>query len=324
MKEHVSRFFFAVLLAVAASGNSARAQTALTLPEASQAAQVKQRVGVTDITINYARPLVSGRKVWGGLVPLGEVWRAGANENTTIEFSTPVQVEGKPLPAGKYGLHMIPRTDSWTIIFSKMAEAWGSYTYDEKEDALRVDVKPRENAMEEALEYEFEELKADSAVVLMKWEKIAVPFRVSVTDADAVLPHIRAELRGHAAYEWQKLFEAANYCLSKKINLEEALKWADQSIRLEERFENLNVKAEILKALNKRRKRRRRRRALSKKRMRRSSTHLRGACSRRRKTPRRWRCSRSWRSVSRNMSSGISRRRGSSRPRVISPARRSR
>lgn len=236
---------------VALSVTTMSAQTALGLPEASQAAIVKQRVGITHITITYSRPLVNGRKVWGALVPMGEVWRAGANANTTIEFSTPVQVEGKPLPAGKYGLHMIPKADWWTIIFSKMAVAWGSYTYDQKEDALRVEVEPREHAMEEALEFEFEELKPDSAVVLMKWEKLAVPFRVSVTDADAVLPHIRDELRGHAAYEWEKLYEAAQYCLSKKTNLEEALKWAEQSIRLEERFENLNTKADILKALNK-------------------------------------------------------------------------
>ena len=247
MKHH----FLPALALIAVSVINVSAQTALTLPEASQPAMVKQRVGVTDITITYARPLVNARKVWGGLVPMGEVWRAGANANTTIEFSTAVQIEGKPLPAGKYGLHTIPKADSWTIIFSKMAEAWGSYTYDEKEDALRVEVKPREGPMEEALEFEFEELKPDSTVVVLKWEKLAVPFRVAVTDADAVIPHIRNELRGHAAYEWQKLYEAAQYCLTKKINLDEALKWAEQSIRLEERYENLMVKADILKALNK-------------------------------------------------------------------------
>jgi tetratricopeptide (TPR) repeat protein len=243
--------FISVLALVAASLINVSAQTALTLPDASQQAMVKQRVGVTDITITYARPLVNARKVWGGLVPMGEVWRAGANANTTIEFSTAVQIEGKPLAAGKYGLHTIPKADSWTIIFSKMAAAWGSYTYDEKEDALRVEVKTREGPMEEALEFEFDELKSDSVVVLLKWEKLVVPFRVAATDADAVIPHIRNELRGHAAYEWQKLYEAAQYCLTKKINLEEALKWAEQSIRLEERFENLMAKSEILKALNK-------------------------------------------------------------------------
>lgn len=227
-----------------------RGQGALDLPEASQKAAVKQRVGVTDTTIEYHRPVVNGRKVWGGLVPMGEVWRAGANQNTTIEFSTPVSVEGKPLPAGRYGLHMIPTADSWTIILSKMADAWGSYTYTEAEDALRVTVKPRENAMEEALEYEFEDVKPDSAVVLLKWEKLAVPFKVSVTDAETTLPIIRTQLRGRAKWQWDAQLEAAQYCLTKKINLDEALTWANQSIQLEERFENLNTKADLLKGLN--------------------------------------------------------------------------
>src|SRR5690349_6243086 len=157
-----------------------QSQTALNLPMTSQAAQVKQRVGVTDITVTYHRPTVNGRKIWGGLVPMGQVWRAGANENTTIEFSTPVSIEGKPLAACTYGLHMIPNADNWTVIFSKMAVAWGSYTYNQSEDALRVDVKPHPIEMEEALEYEFEDLKPDSVTVTMKWEKVAVPFRVSV------------------------------------------------------------------------------------------------------------------------------------------------
>src|SRR5207247_11465180 len=114
----------ALVLCLASRANS---QTDLDLPLASQAAQVKQRVGVTDITITYHRPLVNGRKIWGGLVPFGQVWRAGANENTTIEFSDPVSVEGQPLAKGTYGLHMIPNPDSWTVIFSKTTTGWGSY-----------------------------------------------------------------------------------------------------------------------------------------------------------------------------------------------------
>src|SRR5438046_5485521 len=109
-----------------------QSQSVLDLPYASQAAQVKQRVGVTDIKIIYHRPVVNGRKIWGGLVPMDQVWRAGANENTTIELSTPVSIEGKPLPAGTYGVHMIPNADTWTVIFSKMAVAWGSCTYDQR------------------------------------------------------------------------------------------------------------------------------------------------------------------------------------------------
>src|SRR5437868_2721955 len=227
-----------------------QSQTALDLPYASQAAQVKQRVGVTDITITYHRPVVNGRKIWGGLVPTGQVWRAGANENTTIEVSTPVQVEGKPLPAGTYGLHMIPNTDKWTIIFSKMAVAWGSYTYNPSEDALRLDVKPHPIENEEALEYEFEDLKPDSVTVTMKWEKVAVPFRVSVDLSSTVIASIRNQLRGRAQYSWEPLNEAANFCLTHKTNLEEGLKWADLSIQNEERFENLSTKADLLQALN--------------------------------------------------------------------------
>src|SRR6185437_10802316 len=227
-----------------------QSQSVLDLPYASQAAQVKQRVGVTDITITYHRPVVNGRKIWGGVVPTGQVWRAGANENTTIEFSTPVSIEGKPLPAGTYGLHMIPNADTWTVIFSKMAVAWGSYTYNQSEDALRVDVKPHPIEMEEALEYEFEDLKPDSVAVTMKWEKVAVPFRVSVNLNDTVISAIRNQLRGRAQYSWEPLNEAANFCLTHKTNLEDGLKWADLSIQYEERFENLSTKADLLQAMN--------------------------------------------------------------------------
>src|SRR3954466_3966095 len=169
-----------ILLAVLALGASLRAD--LNLPDVSQLAVTKQRLGLTDIKITYHRPLVNGRKIWGGVVPLGEVWRAGANENTVIDVSDPITVEGQALPAGTYGLHMIPTADSWTIIFSKMAQAWGSYTYNQSEDALRVTVKPLPNEMDEALEYEFEDLKPDSVVITMKWEKLAVPFHVSTSD----------------------------------------------------------------------------------------------------------------------------------------------
>ena len=240
--------FGMAFLGLAASTTS---RADLELPDASQHAVNKQRIGLTDITITYNRPLVNGRKIWGGLVPLGEVWRAGANENTTIEFSDPVSVEGKPLAKGIYGLHMIPTADSWTVIFSKMASAWGSYTYKEEEDALRVTVKPRPIEMEEALEFEFEDLKPDSATVTMKWEKLAVPFKVAINDAETTMANIRNQMRGRAQYEWESLNQAAQFCLNKKTNLEDGLKWADASIQNEERFENLATKADLLKAMNK-------------------------------------------------------------------------
>src|SRR5579871_2935493 len=120
------------------------AQSALLdVPRQSQHAVVMQRIGVTDITINYHRPEVNKRTIFGGVVPYGEVWRAGANENTTIRFTDPVTIEGKPLDPGTYGMHMIPGEKEWTVIFSKMSTAWGSFSYDPKEDALRVTVTPQ-------------------------------------------------------------------------------------------------------------------------------------------------------------------------------------
>ena len=177
---------FALCFAIVGLGQIAFAQSDLKTPDVSQAAEVKQRIALTDITVNYHRPLVNGRKIWGGLVPYGKVWRAGANENTTIEFSDDVSVEGKPLAKGLYGLHMIPNADSCTVIFSKTNTGWGSYSYDQKDDALRVDVKPRPLAeTKDALEFEFEDLKPNSTAVTLKWEKLGIPFTVSVNDAEA-------------------------------------------------------------------------------------------------------------------------------------------
>src|SRR5881227_2800440 len=124
---------FALCLAIFALGGTVFAQNDLNLPDVSQAAEVKQRIALTDITIKYHRPMVNGRKIWGGLVPYGKVWRAGANENTTIEFSDPVSVEGQPLAKGIYGLHINPNKDLWTAIFLKSKTALGSYSYKQEE-----------------------------------------------------------------------------------------------------------------------------------------------------------------------------------------------
>jgi tetratricopeptide (TPR) repeat protein len=146
---------------------------------------------------------------------------------------------------------MIPNPDSCTVIFSKTNTGWGSYSYKEDEDALRVNVKPRPLAeMKEALELEFEDLKPDSTAVTLKWEKLGVPFTVSIKDADQTLENIRAQLKGRGQFTWQALDEGAQFCLTRKINLDEALRWADASIQNEERFDNLSTKADILKALN--------------------------------------------------------------------------
>jgi hypothetical protein len=242
---------FTVSLVLIAFAFTAQAQNDLNLPDASQAATIKQRVALTDVTIDYHRPLVNGRKIWGALVPYGQVWRAGANENTTFEITDPVTIEGQALAKGRYGLHMIPTADTWTIIFSKTTTGWGSYSYKQDEDVLRVTVKPRAlTDNEEALEYEFEDLKATSATVTLKWEKMAVPFKIAVSD-QTTLTNIEAQMKGRGQFTWQAPDEAATFCLTHNLNLEEGLKWADMSIANEERFDNLSTKVDLLKALHK-------------------------------------------------------------------------
>jgi hypothetical protein len=246
---------FVLLCAVLSMAAVSFAQTAtgetlmLDLPRASQHAVVVQRIGVTDITINYHRPLANGRQIWGKVVPYGEVWRAGANENTTITFTDPVTIEGQPLDKGTYGLHMIPGENQWTVIFSKDCKDWGSFSYKKEDDALRVTVKPQTADAHNALAYDFDDVKPDSTVVTMSWDKVAVPFKVAVNVNDIVTASIRRQIHGLNQYYWEGWDDAAGYFLANKINLDEALKDEDQSIQAEERFDNILNKSKILDAM---------------------------------------------------------------------------
>ncbi|MGA2812991.1 MAG: DUF2911 domain-containing protein [Candidatus Acidiferrum sp.] len=242
---------FLLCIFLTAGSRVARGQSlVLDLPLQSQRAEISQAIGITNVTISYHRPLAKDRKVWGGLVPYGKVWRAGANENTIITFSDPVSIEGHPLDKGSYGLHMIPNVDEWTIIFSKNSTSWGAFTYDQAEDALRVTVRPKAADVHNALTYEFDQLQPDSAVVVLEWEKIAVPFKVSVDVHSLVEASLKKQLRNLSQYTWMSWDDAANYFLTEKINYDEALKYADKSIENEDRFENQLTKSKILTALN--------------------------------------------------------------------------
>ncbi|HEX7956122.1 MAG TPA: DUF2911 domain-containing protein, partial [Pyrinomonadaceae bacterium] len=214
----------------------ARAQSALlNLPDASQHARVTQRIGITDITVDYHRPLVRGRKIFGGLQTYGQVWRAGANYNTTVEFSDQVTVEGRPLPKGVYGLHMIPGETSWVVIFSRNSTSWGSFTYDPAEDALRVTVKPQTVENREALTYDFDDPRPNSALLTMRWERVAVSLKVGVDTPELVRQSLRNQLRARPQFEWPAWQEAADYLLNNGLGAEEALKYADRSIEIEDR-----------------------------------------------------------------------------------------
>ena len=249
-KNRLLILFAGVLLAASAQAQTATGETLmLNLPRASQHAQVSQRIGITDITINYHRPLANGRQIWGKVVPYGQVWRAGANENTTITFTDPVTIEGQALDKGTYGLHMIPGENQWTVIFSKDSAAWGSFSYKQEKDALRVTVKPQAADAHDALAYDFNDVKADSTVVTMSWDKVAVPFKVQVNVNDIVTASIHQQVYGLNQFYWEGWDDAAAYFLANKINLEEALKDEDQSIQAEERYDNLLNKSKILEAM---------------------------------------------------------------------------
>ena len=246
MKRNILLLSCVVLFSVA----STMAQSALLdIPRDSQHATVLQKVGITDIKVNYHRPLVKGRQIWGKLVPYDAVWRAGANENTTISFSDPVNVEGKPLEAGTYGLHMIPGQSDWIVIFSKNSTSWGAFTYKQDEDALRVTVKPQPAEFHEALAYDFDDVKDDSAVLTLRWEKLAVPVKIGVNTKELVQANLHKQLRGFAQYTWDGWDDAANYLLANKLNMDDALNYCDRSIQVEERFDNLYTKSKVLTAI---------------------------------------------------------------------------
>ncbi len=198
----------------------------LVIPKASQRATVSQTVGLTEISLSYDRPLVNKREIWGKLVPYDSVWRAGANENTVIAFSSPVRLGGTDLPAGRYGLHMIPTANEWTVILSRQANAWGSFSYDEKEDALRLKAAPMAAPFQEALGYTVDDPGTGSAVVTLHWEKLALPFTVEVDYKKVAVDSLRQQLRGLNRFFWQPWVQAAAWCAANDVNLKEAADWA--------------------------------------------------------------------------------------------------
>lgn len=212
----------------------------------NQRASVTQQVGPVTVTISYASPRVVLKgndrrgKIWGKLVPYGLTeldfndckscpWRAGANENSVFTVSDEVKVQGKSLPAGTYGLFAITGPDEWTFVFSKNASSWGSYWYDPKEEALRVTAKPAKSEYHEWLTYDFVEREPAKATVALKWEELQVPFSITVDDVPARwVAKMRSELRGYTGFTWENWQQAADYCLQNKINLPEALTWAER------------------------------------------------------------------------------------------------
>jgi len=256
---------------VAVAGTALAQFPGLTLPPSgdNQRAAVIQFIGPVRVSIEYSSPKVHGPdgkdrrgQIWGKLVPYGLTnlgfgngkpvpWRAGANENTVFEVSNDVTIEGKTLPAGKYGLHMIAGPEEWTVIFSKNSSAWGSFFYDDTEDALRVTVKPKKHDYREWLTYEFSARKPDEATAELQWEELAVPWNMKVPNVNEIyLSKLRKELTTVPGFSYQGYDAAAQFTVQSGAGLEQGLKWAEAAVSMpfigQANFGTLSTKAQVL------------------------------------------------------------------------------
>jgi hypothetical protein len=233
---------------------------------------VTQHIGPVRVTIDYSSPAVHGPdgkdrrgQIWGKLVPFGLTdlgfgngkpapWRAGANENTVFAVSENVSVEGKPLPAGRYGLHMIAGPEEWVLIFSKDSNAWGSFYYDPAADALRVTVKPHKHEYREWLTYEFTTRRPAECVAELQWEDLAVPWTIKVENInDLYISKLKENLTNVQGFGWRGWVAASQFCVAQNTHLEQALEWAEIAVSKpnigEANFTTLSNKAQVLAKL---------------------------------------------------------------------------
>src|ERR1022692_1305157 len=264
---HMKKIMVAVMaiaLPLTSLLNIAQAQLTSLPSGGNKKASVSERIGITDVIIHYDRPGVKGRdgQIWGKLIPVGysdqgfgntkqAPWRAGANENTTIEFSDDVKIEGHDLPAGKYGFFIAYDPNECTLIFSKNNSSWGSFYYEPKEDALQVKVKPvATDKGVEWLKYEFMNQAENSAVIALQWEKLMIPFKVEVDYIKSQVGSFRQELRTDKGFTWEAWNQAAQWCLQKNTNLDQALLWADSATSDNfggiQSFQSWSTKAQVL------------------------------------------------------------------------------
>ena len=266
------RLLFGTSLAIGLAGAALAQVPGLTLPPSgdNQKSSVTQFIGPVQITVDYSSPNVHGGggkdrrgEIWGKLVPYGMAdlglnggklspWRAGANENTVFTVSNDVRIQGQILPAGRYGLHMIPDKEEWTLIFSKNADIWGSFYYDPAEDALRVKTTPKKHDYTEWLTYSFTERKPDNATLELEWEDLAVPMSIKVDNInDLYVAKIRKDLKNAVGFDYRGWDAAAQFCVTANTHLDDALAWADKAINGPQglgvtNFTTLSTKALVL------------------------------------------------------------------------------
>jgi tetratricopeptide (TPR) repeat protein len=254
-----SLFMLIALLSLATLSFESNAQAVTTPRTPSPAALVGQTLGISTITVKYSRPSVKGRKVWGELVPFGWTpiatgdapWRAGANENTVLELSHDAMIEGKKVPAGKYGFFLLVNDENTAdLILSKDYRSWGHFHYNPANDQLRAPIKIRDHEFTETLTYEFLTPTKTAVELVLNWDKKQFPVKIEFDVDGIVMANATQELMGVNGFTWQGYSSAANYAVANKVNLEQASKWADQALTINRSFQTLQVKANVLRLTN--------------------------------------------------------------------------
>ena len=257
----IARYGFIPLVALLTL--SARGQNITTPRTPSPAATVSQTIGISTVTVNYSRPSVKGRKIWGDLVPYGwnkqgfgagndAPWRAGANENTVLHLSHPATIEGHAVPAGDYGLFFVINPDNTgEVILSKDSRSWGSFWYDPQHDEMRAKIALRTIPQTELLTYDFQDFTPTSAELVLNWEKVQFPVKIEFDVNNIVMDNAAAELKGPTGFGWQGYAGAAGYAVRNKIAYDQALVWIDRAIAIDSNFTTLKTKADLLTATGK-------------------------------------------------------------------------
>lgn len=235
----------AALAALSLAAPAARAQAGATLrtPRVSPNAVVTQTIGITDLTVTYCRPGVKNRVIWGELVPYDKPWRTGANEATNFTTTDPIEFGGQKLPAGSYALLTIPGKDEWSVVLNSEKELWGAFEYKPEKDVMRVKVKPRPAEAQEWMEFSFEDLTPTSANLVLRWEKLELAVPVSVDVNPIVLGKARTAVASAKPDDWRTPYQAANFCLTNAVALDEGHKWLERSMSVQQTFQNLSLLA---------------------------------------------------------------------------------
>ncbi len=224
----------------------AQLPVSLTLPQASPKETRSITIGFTTMSFEYNSVGIKGREIWGGLVPYGEVWRTGANKNTLFTVTDDVLINGQKLKAGSYGMHTIPGEEEWVIIFSNFSEAWGSYFYDENEDALRIKVNPEEmDSKYEWMKFSFSDYTNTSVDISLKWAHLKVPFKVEIP-METTFAHIENQFRTLPAFSWQGWVQGATYLQNNDYKLDVALQWAARALQIDRSVQTLGLHAKLL------------------------------------------------------------------------------